>query len=132
MGSKYRLVSHLSEVFAGLGGISALGASSGSGAVAYPLNTPGYQVTARDFLSFPAVIARATVSRDDSACRTRLAPGSLTVMDRAPSDLVIPPGAHAEIAVTARGFDPAGSALAAAVREIKEEAFRRAPRGPRR
>jgi DNA adenine methylase/adenine-specific DNA-methyltransferase len=61
MGSKYRLVPHLSEVFAGLGGATALDAFSGSGVVSYLLKALGYQVTANDFLTFPAVIARATV-----------------------------------------------------------------------
>jgi DNA adenine methylase/adenine-specific DNA-methyltransferase len=61
MGSKYRLVPHLAEVFAGLGGRTALDAFSGSGVVSYLLKSQGYQVTASDFLTFPAVIARATV-----------------------------------------------------------------------
>lgn len=61
MGSKYRLVPHLSQVFAELGGGNALDAFSGSGVVGYLLKTLGYQVTANDFLNFPTVIARATV-----------------------------------------------------------------------
>ena len=61
MGSKYRLVSHLAEAFAEAGGRSALDAFSGSGVVSYLLKSLGYQVTSNDFLSFPAVIARATV-----------------------------------------------------------------------
>ena len=40
-----------------VGGDSALDAFSGSGVVSYLLKTLGYQVTANDFLSFPAAIA---------------------------------------------------------------------------
>ena len=61
MGSKYRLVPHLAQVFAEVGGATALDAFSGSGVVSYLLKTLGYQVTANDFLSFPTVIARASV-----------------------------------------------------------------------
>ena len=61
MGSKYRLVPHLAEVFAEVGGQTALDAFSGSGVVSYLLKTLGYQVAANDFLAFPAVIARAAV-----------------------------------------------------------------------
>jgi adenine-specific DNA-methyltransferase len=61
MGSKYRLVPHLAEVFAEVGGRSALDAFSGSGVVSYLLKSLGYQVTSNDFLAFPAAIARATV-----------------------------------------------------------------------
>lgn len=70
MGSKYRLVPQLAEVFAGLGGNlggglggggRALDAFSGSGVVAYTLKALGYAVTANDFLAFPAVIAEAAV-----------------------------------------------------------------------
>jgi adenine-specific DNA-methyltransferase len=62
MGSKYRLVPHLAEVFAEVGGATALDAFSGSGAVSYLLKAMGYQVTANDFLNFPAAIARAAVA----------------------------------------------------------------------
>ena len=61
MGSKYRLVPHLTAVFSEIGGQTALDAFSGSGVVSYLLKTLGYQVTASDFLNFPSVIARATV-----------------------------------------------------------------------
>lgn len=61
MGSKYRLVPHLAEVFAEVGGHTALDAFSGSGVVSYLLKTLGYQVTSNDFLAFPAAIAGATV-----------------------------------------------------------------------
>ena len=46
----------------------------------------------------------------------------------APCDLVIPSGAHAAIAVAAKGFDSTGSKLTDAVREIKEMAEVRQPR----
>jgi DNA adenine methylase/adenine-specific DNA-methyltransferase len=65
MGSKYRLIPHLARAFSELGGATALDAFSGSGVVSYLLKTCGYQVTANDFLAFPAVIARATVVNQD-------------------------------------------------------------------
>jgi len=61
MGSKYRLIPHLAEVFAEVGGATALDAFSGSGVISYLLKTLGYHVTANDFLNFPTVIARASV-----------------------------------------------------------------------
>jgi adenine-specific DNA-methyltransferase len=73
MGSKYRLVPHLAEVFSGLGGRTALDAFSGSGVVSYLLKAQGYQVTANDFLTFPSVIARATVVNQHMT----LAPGDI-------------------------------------------------------
>jgi adenine-specific DNA-methyltransferase len=66
MGSKYRLVPHLAEVFTGLGGGTALDGFSGSGVVSYLLKALGYRVTANDFLTFPSVIARATVANQDT------------------------------------------------------------------
>jgi adenine-specific DNA-methyltransferase len=65
MGSKYRLARHLAEVFTELGGATALDAFSGSGVVSYLLKTLGYRVTANDFLTFPSVIARATVANQN-------------------------------------------------------------------
>lgn len=61
MGSKYRLLPELVEVFNELGGRSALDAFSGSGVVGYLLKSLGYEVTTNDFLRFPSVIAQATV-----------------------------------------------------------------------
>lgn len=66
MGSKYRLISSLAEVFTDLGGRTVLDAFSGSGVVSYLLKNLGYQVTANDFLNFPSVIARATVVNQDA------------------------------------------------------------------
>ena len=65
MGSKYRLIPHLARAFTELGGATALDAFSGSGVVSYLLKTCGYQVTANDFLAFPAMIAQATVVNQD-------------------------------------------------------------------
>lgn len=62
MGSKYRLVPHLVDVFNELGGGTALDAFSGSGVVSYTLKTMGYAVTSTDFLAFPTTIAGATVA----------------------------------------------------------------------
>lgn len=74
MGSKYRLVPHLAELFGELGGRTALDAFSGSGVVSYTLKSMGYAVTSSDFLAFPTVIAgaavanqRVTLSDDDIA-----------------------------------------------------------------
>jgi adenine-specific DNA-methyltransferase len=61
MGSKYRLVPHLTALFDELDGRTVLDAFSGSGVVAYLLKALGCSVTTNDFLAFPTVIARATV-----------------------------------------------------------------------
>lgn len=62
MGSKYRLVPHLAELFGELGGGVALDAFSGSGVVSYTLKSMGYAVTSSDFLAFPTAIADAAVA----------------------------------------------------------------------
>jgi adenine-specific DNA-methyltransferase len=61
MGSKYKLLPHLAEVFAEVGGQTALDAFSGSGVVSYLLKRQGFTVTANDMLEFPGVLASATV-----------------------------------------------------------------------
>jgi DNA adenine methylase/adenine-specific DNA-methyltransferase len=61
MGSKYRLLPHLAEVFAEIGGRTALDAFSGSGVVSYLLKHQGYAVHSNDYLGFPAVVATAGV-----------------------------------------------------------------------
>lgn len=61
MGSKYRLLQPLADVFAALGGSTAMDAFSGSGVVSYLLKAMGYRVSANDFMAFQATIARATV-----------------------------------------------------------------------
>lgn len=61
MGSKYRLLPHLADVFKELGGATALDAFSGSGVVSYLLKRQGFSVTANDMLEFPGTLAAATV-----------------------------------------------------------------------
>jgi DNA adenine methylase/adenine-specific DNA-methyltransferase len=61
MGSKYRVVPFLVDVMATIEFDSALDAFSGSGVVAYALKAMGKRVTANDFLTFAATVARATV-----------------------------------------------------------------------
>ena len=61
MGSKYRLLPHLAEVFAEVGGVTALDAFAGSGVVSYLLKSLGYAVTANDFLQLSATVTRASV-----------------------------------------------------------------------
>jgi DNA adenine methylase/adenine-specific DNA-methyltransferase len=61
MGSKYKLVPHLADIFKQVGGRTVLDAFSGSGVVSYLLKGMGYEVTSNDFLYFPGVITRAVV-----------------------------------------------------------------------
>ena len=61
MGSKYRLLPHLADVFHEVGGVTALDAFSGSGVVSYLLKRQGFAVHSNDYLEFPATIARASV-----------------------------------------------------------------------
>jgi len=61
MGSKYRVVPHLTGIFAELRFDRALDAFSGSGVVAYVLKEMGKEVVANDFLTFPSTVARAVV-----------------------------------------------------------------------
>jgi adenine-specific DNA-methyltransferase len=82
MGSKYRLVPDLADVFTELGGQTALDAFSGSGVVSYLLKALGYQVTANDFLTFPSVIARATVVNQDQV----LSPADIEEICGPPAD----------------------------------------------
>ena len=82
MGSKYRLTPHLAQAFADLGGVTALDAFSGSGVVSYLLKALGYQVTANDFLTFPSVIARATVVNQAET----LSPEEIEVICGPPAD----------------------------------------------
>lgn len=65
MGSKYRLAPHLAEVFAEVGGRTALDAFAGSGVVSYLLKALDYEVATNDFLAFPGAIGRATVVNHD-------------------------------------------------------------------
>ena len=61
MGSKYKLLPHLAEVFAEVGGQTALDAFPGSGVVPYLPKRQGFAVTANDMPGFPRVLATATV-----------------------------------------------------------------------
>ena len=61
MGSKYRLLPQLADVFNEVGGKSVVDAFSGSGVVSYLLKAQGFDVTSNDFLNFSSVIARASV-----------------------------------------------------------------------
>lgn len=61
MGSKYRVIPYLVDVFAKLPFSTVLEAFSGSGVVAFALKAMGKEVTANDFLNFTATVARATV-----------------------------------------------------------------------
>lgn len=61
MGSKYRLLPHLADVFAEIGGRTALDAFSGSGVVSYLLKRQGFDLTVNDMLEFPGVLAEATI-----------------------------------------------------------------------
>lgn len=62
MGSKYKLLPHLADVFTEVGGKTALDAFSGSGVVSYLMKRQGFNVTSNDMLQFPGVIAAATVA----------------------------------------------------------------------
>ena len=59
MGSKYRLLPTLADVFAQVGGATALDPFSGSGVVSYLLKAQGFAVTSRDYLNFPVTLAKA-------------------------------------------------------------------------
>lgn len=61
MGSKYRLLPHLANVFEELGGHTALDAFSGSGVVSYLLKQQGYAVHSNDYLRFPGIVATAGI-----------------------------------------------------------------------
>ena len=59
MGSKYRLLPALADIFRQLGGATALDPFSGSGIVSYLLKAQGYAVTSGDYLKFPVTLAQA-------------------------------------------------------------------------
>ncbi len=62
MGSKYRLLPNLIQIFNDISFASALDAFSGSGVVAYALKAMGKSVTANDFLAFCSTVADATIA----------------------------------------------------------------------
>lgn len=82
MGSKYRLVPYLAEVFSDLAPRTALDAFSGSGVVSYTLKVLGVAVTSNDFLTFPSVIAEATVANR----RVRLSEDEISRIVGPPAD----------------------------------------------
>jgi len=61
MGSKFRLLPWIYDVLTEFEFDTALDAFSGSGCVSYLFKSMGREVTANDFLSFSATIARATI-----------------------------------------------------------------------
>ncbi len=65
MGSKYRVIPFLLDVFVDLSFTTALDAFSGSGVVSFALKALGKRVTANDFLTFASTVARATVENVD-------------------------------------------------------------------
>lgn len=82
MGSKYKLVPYLADVFAEIGGRNALDAFAGSGVVSYLLKVQGYSVTSNDFLNLSGAIARATVVNQTA----RLTEADVDVICGAPAD----------------------------------------------
>lgn len=62
MGSKYKVVPALLDIFAGLEFDTAMDAFSGSGVVGYTLKALGKQVVANDFLKFSATIADGAIA----------------------------------------------------------------------
>lgn len=65
MGSKYRVVPRLTEIFATLEFETVLDGFSGSGVVGYALKSLGKTVTSTDFLEFPATVAKALIENSD-------------------------------------------------------------------
>lgn len=82
MGSKYRLLPHLEQTFAEIGGTTAVDAFSGSGVVSYLLKAQGFEVVSNDFLTFPHIIARATVANSS----VRLEPDLIEEICGPPAD----------------------------------------------
>ena len=62
MGSKFLVVPQLADVFSRLDFETVLDAFSGSGVVSYALKAMGKEVTANDFLRYPATLAKAAVA----------------------------------------------------------------------
>ncbi|WP_245627298.1 DNA adenine methylase [Kribbia dieselivorans] len=65
MGSKYRLLPTLADVFQQVGGRTALDPFSGSGVVSYLLKAQGYAVTSGDYLNFPVTLTKAACVNQD-------------------------------------------------------------------
>lgn len=62
MGSKYRVMPYLLDIFQRLDFSTALDAFSGSGVVAYGLKALGASVTTNDYLTFAETVATATIA----------------------------------------------------------------------
>jgi adenine-specific DNA-methyltransferase len=80
MGSKHRLLPWIFEILSGLDFESAMDPFCGSGCVSYLLKCMGKRVVARDFLQFPATLAKATVENssftiDGPTMKSLLGPG---------------------------------------------------------
>mgnify|MGYP001965623836 CR=1 FL=1 len=71
MGSKYRLLPHLAQTFAEIGGSTALDAFSGSGVVGYLLKKQGFEVHSNDYLGFPGVVVKAAIVNNSSRLSPR-------------------------------------------------------------
>jgi adenine-specific DNA-methyltransferase len=82
MGSKYQVIPHLVDVFAGLDFDTAIDPFSGSGVVAYALKAMGKSVTTSDYLNFPATVARATVENPG----VQLTPADIDALTGLPAD----------------------------------------------
>ncbi len=67
MGSKHRLLDWLHSVFCNLEFDTVIDAFSGSGSVSYLLKAMGKTVIANDALSFPSVLAHATIANNTEA-----------------------------------------------------------------
>lgn len=70
MGSKYRLLPVLADVFAQVGGQTALDPFSGSGIVSYLLKALGFAVTSRDYLQFPVTLASSACVNQNTRLTT--------------------------------------------------------------
>lgn len=67
MGSKYRLLPALADVFTQLNASTAIDPFSGSGVVSYLLKSLGYSVTSSDYLHFPVTLTSAAcVNQNDT------------------------------------------------------------------
>lgn len=137
MGSKYKLLPHLAEVFAEVGGQTALDAFSGSGVVSYLLKRQSFSVTANDMLQFPGTLATAVVvnnsvrlTADDVARITGPAADDRDFIRRtftgvffAPDDLAFLDSAWSHIATMS------GHSQALAISALVLSAARKQPRG---
>lgn len=78
MGSKYKLLPTLADVFEQIGCKSASDPFCGSGVVSYLLKAMGYSVNSSDYLAFPVALASAACVNQDA----RLSPDDLEMVVR--------------------------------------------------